>query len=121
MNVGLQRVFDKSEELLHLLNQPFTSGGDEGDEYISKVEKLLQERGELIQSLTIQDATKEEEKMAIRLIDLNKIIESKLDTIKNQVKFDINHMTKKKKTNRKYENSYDGPTADGVFFDKRGV
>ncbi|OLS39031.1 hypothetical protein BTR22_05150 [Alkalihalophilus pseudofirmus] len=121
MSKDLLEIFQKSEELLNHLNNPFVSGGDEGDSYISQLENLLNERGNLIQSNKINIVSAEDKKLAARLMEISIRIEEKVEALKNQVKFDINHMNKKKKTNRKYENPYDGPTTDGVFFDKRGI
>ncbi|MBU8908699.1 flagellar protein [Desertibacillus haloalkaliphilus] len=114
---AVKKLYIVSKQFYDHLQQPFPDE-EARESYIEKVDDFLDKREELMKELP-GDYTEAEKKLGAEIIKLNKRINTRLAQLKQQIQTDINGLKQKKKTGMKYENPYDGPTADGVFFDKK--
>ncbi|MDG5786661.1 flagellar protein [Evansella sp. AB-P1] len=113
----LKEVHEITKELHDHLILEFPK--DEGrEEYIEKIEKLLGMRESLMQQLDRPNG-EEEVMLAQEILEMNKIVNVRMNAAFGVIRMDINSLKKRKQTGLKYENPYDGPTADGVFFDSK--
>lgn len=115
---NLRELYAVSRGLYDHLQEDFPQGDDERDQYIQRVNELLDQREQLMSSLQ-RPAAPAEVKVAQEIFRLNEGIQMKLKTNQQRIQTDINKLTKKRNTGRRYENPYDGPTPDGVFFDSK--
>ncbi|WP_062050187.1 flagellar protein FliT [Bacillus sp. JCM 19034] len=81
----------------------------------------MQKRESLLKKVDGASLSSAERKLGDEIIKLNKQLNEHLEQIQMEIKRDLASLEEKKKTGRKYENPYDGPTSEGIFFDKRGV
>ncbi|MFC0559295.1 hypothetical protein [Halalkalibacter alkalisediminis] len=121
MNQTIHRLVQVSDELLQLLKTLTLADNEQRDEEISKVEKLLEERGAAIAAIDSPAKTAEELAAAKTLVQMNKEIVVNLQRLKAKLKIDMDKMALKKKMNRKYDHPYDMTTNEGAFIDKRDV
>ncbi|PYZ92814.1 flagellar protein [Salipaludibacillus keqinensis] len=92
---------------------------DEGREaYIETIDSYLGKRQALLNQLKRPEG-EEETKLANELIEMNERVNERMQAVQGEIRMDINQLKKRKSTGKKYENPYDGPTADGVFFDSK--
>ncbi|SES38748.1 hypothetical protein [Salipaludibacillus aurantiacus] len=113
----LKELHGITKELHDHLDQPLPE--DDGrEEYIEAIESYLGRRQMLMTGLTRPD-NETDERLATELIEMNKQINSRMNAIQGKIRMDISQLKKRKSTGKKYESPYDGPTADGVFFDSK--
>ncbi|MGJ9384776.1 flagellar protein [Salipaludibacillus sp. CF4.18] len=91
---------------------------DEGrEEYIEVIENYLGERQPLMDKVSQPSGAEEE--FANDVVKMNKEINLKMVAIQAEIRMDLNRLKMRKQTGKKYENPYDGPTSDGIFFDSK--
>ncbi|SDO45189.1 hypothetical protein [Alkalicoccus daliensis] len=115
---NLRELYASTRALYDHLLEDFPKEDEKRDNYIEKVNQLLDQREQLMTSLQ-PPSTSGEKKVAQEIFRLNKEIQEKLKTNQQRIQTDINQLNQKKNTGRRYENPYDGPTPDGVFFDSK--
>lgn len=110
----LNEIFKLTNELNQLLDQSPTDGDREI--YIRKVEKLLEERGEAIESLpkTLND---KQELIVREIYNLQIEIDRKLKRLFKEIEEDLLKTGQKRKFQDKY--NMKPILADGMFLDKR--
>ncbi|WP_416147227.1 flagellar protein [Salipaludibacillus sp. HK11] len=113
----LSSLYQLTKELNDHLTKPLPK--DEGrEEYIETIEAYLSKRQTLMSDLT-RPAGEQETTLANELIEMNQVVNQRMKAVQGLIRVDINQLKKRKTTGKKYENPYDGPTADGVFFDSK--
>lgn len=113
----IKELHQLTEGLLYHLEKQLPK--DEGrEEYIEGIDSFLEKRQKLLDQLTRPEGA-EESRLAAELIEMNKTVNIKLSAVQSRIRSDINQLKKRKNTGKKYENPYNGPTADGVFFDSK--
>lgn len=112
-------IFLVTQKLTLLLEQTMPQQEDDRDEYINTIEELLSDRQHLIEALPQYSPNEAEKQLAKEVVKLNQVIEAKLQLLQQTIKKDMNLFKEKKVKNRLYDSPYDGPTPEGVFFDKR--
>lgn len=106
-----------TEDLHEHLAQPLPK--DKGrEEYIETIDACLVKRETLLTELKRPEGEKETQ-LANELMSMNEVVNQRLKAVQVEIRMDINQLKKRKKTGKKYENPYDGPTTDGVFFDSK--
>lgn len=91
---------------------------DDREEQIEQINKLLEDRQCLLDKLQ-PPFNKEENKLGQQIVQLNKVIDTQLQKIFNEIKVDIKELKVKKEKSTKYSNPYESLSMDGMFFDKR--
>ncbi|OLO38105.1 hypothetical protein BTR23_11965 [Alkalihalophilus pseudofirmus] len=122
--VSIRELYDVTKQLHEYTLNPFHKDDEEkSDAYISSVEELLEQRQAFIEQLQqVKLQVKEEEKeLVAEMMNMNAVIVKKLEANKLLLGKEIGALKVKKAQEKKYNNPYDGPTAEGVFFDKRGL
>ncbi|GAE26538.1 flagellar protein [Halalkalibacter wakoensis JCM 9140] len=114
-------LYLKTDALFQLASQPLPKDHDERDRFIAKVDEMLAERDELIANVNSKQLTEVEKRLGQELLKLNANLQQRLAQIQAEIRANLTDIKQKRETSRKYENPFDGPTSDGVFFDKRGV
>ncbi|MCM3760677.1 flagellar protein [Alkalihalobacillus oceani] len=108
-------------ELVTFVKQPLPEDHDERDAFLVKLDERLQKRESLLKKLDGDSFSPAERKLGDEIIKLNGRLNERLEQIQMEIRKNLADLKEKKKTGRKYENPYDGPTSEGIFFDKRGV
>ncbi|NLY80598.1 MAG: flagellar protein FliT [Lysinibacillus sp.] len=95
--------------------------GDERDSYIESINKLLDERGEVIKALQTEGfQINPEIKTHSTLIQLDKGIRNRLQLVMDEVKKDLKDLQNVKKHERQYMNPYESVRVmDGMYYDKK--
>jgi flagellar protein FliT len=88
------------------------------DALIEKIEKLLEERQVLLNNIR-PPFTDEEHILGKQMMEWNQVIDRRLISLRNDIKRDINGLTKKKTTVQRYSNPYENMQSDGMFYDKK--
>lgn len=105
-----------TKALYRHLQQPLPK--DEGrEDYIETIESYLGKRQPLMDKIARPEG--QDEELANEMITMNQEINARMGAIQAEIRMDLNRLNKRKQTGKKYENPYDGPTADGVFFDSK--
>ncbi|RLQ96782.1 flagellar protein FliT [Falsibacillus albus] len=91
---------------------------DKRDEAIQEIESLINQRDQLLPSIQ-PPFSPDEEKMGKQMVRWNEEIGKNLELIKRLIKRDINGLSKKKTSVRRYMNPYENLQFDGMFYDKR--
>ncbi|RNA67555.1 flagellar protein [Alteribacter keqinensis] len=91
---------------------------DERGAFIERLTDMLEERGEVLAGL--EDYSDEERAVLKEAVDMNSLIEERLQEELRHIKMDMNELKRKKTTGRRYENPYgeSGPV-DGAFIDRK--
>ena len=110
-----EQLFNVTKQLVDQLRMPLPK--EEREQYIEKLELLLDERGELIKQFDGQ-LDEDKRQLAQELVSWNKEINERLQANMNIIKIDINKLKKQKQTGVKYENPYEA-SVDGIFIDKK--
>jgi flagellar protein FliT len=85
---------------------------------IGKIEKLLEERQVLLENIR-PPFTSEEHVLGKQMMEWNQVIDRTLISLRNDIKRDMNGLTKKKTTVQRYSNPYENMQHDGMFYDKK--
>jgi flagellar protein FliT len=112
----VQQVFDLTTKLINELQ--VLQRDELRDEQIERVEKLLQEREDLLQFVQ-PPYNVEEQRIGKEMVQLNTVVMEGLAQLKNEVKVDIQNLNKQKQHGQKYRNPYGNISIDGMFLDKR--
>lgn len=113
----LSDLYQITKELFEHLTKPLPK--DEGrEEYIERIDTYLGKRETLLNELEMPEG-EQAKTFAIELIEMNQQINLRLKAVQDEIRMDINQLKKRKTTGKKYENPYEGPTMDGVFFDSK--
>lgn len=102
----------------HLTNIPET---DNRDEYIEKINSMLDERGQLIEQMN-NDGFKidQNNKSHIMLIELDKGIKERLTKVMKSIQDDLKTLQIAKKNEKQYTDPYSGiQVMDGRYYDKK--
>ncbi|QKS72307.1 hypothetical protein FLK61_37370 [Paenalkalicoccus suaedae] len=110
-------IYKGTQELHAHLSKPMPTD-DTRDTYIETVTDMLAAREELLVGVE-PPSNDDEEVVAKEIVEMNKVIQMKLKIFQGIIQQDINKLKHRKKSGQKYENPYDGPTTDGIFFDSK--
>lgn len=110
------KLHEKTEQLKSCLAQGMPSR--HRDEYIERVQTLLDDRQKLFDQLPIT-YTKEEKKLGAEIISMNKEIDQQLKRQAKVLKDELEQFQRKKKRSQQYANPYAQISVDGMFFDKK--
>lgn len=117
---------DLSNEILQVstkLNQLLETipSGEDRTSFISEINQLLDERGELVEKLKNESFQYDESNnVHVTLLELDKSIRKRLDTVFDAVKTDIMNLNNSKKHEMQYINPYASvQVMDGRYYDKR--
>jgi flagellar protein FliT len=117
----VKELYVATSSLYQFALEPLPEDEDARDQFIARIDKQLASRETLIVKIDRASLTEGEKKLGDELVKLNEKLNVRLSVIRSDIQANLTELKVKKQTGRKYENPYDGPTADGVFFDKRGV
>ncbi|KEF40305.1 Flagellar protein FliT [Schinkia azotoformans MEV2011] len=92
---------------------------DNREEQIERINKLLEDRQNLLDMRLQPPFNEEENKLGQRMVQLNQVIDSQLQKILADIKMDIKELKVKKAKSTMYSNPYESLSMDGMFFDKR--
>ncbi|RKQ12841.1 flagellar protein FliT [Ureibacillus endophyticus] len=95
--------------------------GEKRDEFIQEADRQLDERGKIIELLG-QDGFQlnPQNKVHLMLIELDKGILERLDTLKEEIKKDMKILQSSKKNEKQYLNPYSSVRVmDGMYYDKK--
>lgn len=113
--MALQEIYDQTVELDELIKG---YEREDRDAFIEKLQQLLDARETLLKKLP--DHCSDSDRQIGRKIELmNQRINQTLQSIKQEITFDMSQFRHRKKTVNRYRNPYSGPTRDGMFLDKR--
>ncbi|UFT98539.1 hypothetical protein KO561_15245 [Radiobacillus kanasensis] len=113
----LEHLLDLTKTLHEAVSK--SVNGDQREGLIGTITELIDKREVIIQNVK-PPFTNEESKMGKKLVEIDKEIEAKLQSIFYQVKSDISTLKEKKKSNTKYTNPYKQlSNHDGMFMDHR--
>jgi flagellar protein FliT len=118
---AIKELFLQTQALFELANQPFPKDDEEREQLIAKLDQGLEEREGLITKIDAATLSEPEKRLGQELVKLNKRFNERMEQIRAEIRANISEVKMKKVQARKYENPYEGPTSDGIFFDKRGV
>ncbi|MCM3714647.1 flagellar protein [Halalkalibacter oceani] len=117
----IKTLYLQTEALFSFVNDPFPKKDEEREAFLAELDQRLDEREKLIAQVDRSSLNEAEQKLGAELIKLNKRLMNRLEQLKQEIRMNLTELQTKKATNRKYENPYEGPGSDGIFFDKRGV
>ncbi|WP_100405447.1 flagellar protein [Bacillus solitudinis] len=117
----VKELYFETKALNEFAGQPFPKEDDERDAFIEKLNADIEKREGLIEQVNVDDLNDGEKKLGQEIVKLNQVLNKRLEQIHQEIRANLTQLKEKKNTGRKYENPYEGPTTDGVFFDKRGV
>ncbi|TWI59963.1 flagellar protein [Halalkalibacter nanhaiisediminis] len=118
---AVKELYLQTKELLDFINEPFPKDDDARDQYIAQLDERLVKREPFIKQVDEDSLSDAEKQLGQELIKLNQQLTKRMEQVRTEIQGNLNQLKAKKATSRKYENPYDGPSTDGVFFDKRGV
>jgi flagellar protein FliT len=113
----VQSCFEITKELWEILTAP-NSGEKNRDEAIERIENLIEKREGLLKDIQPPFSEMEEE-LGQQIVKMNKVIDQKLSILREEIKRDMNSITKKKTNVKKYTNPYESLQQDGVYYDKK--
>jgi len=95
--------------------------GNERDDFIEEINRQLDERGKVLELLKTEDLQVDPaNKIHAMLIELDKGIRERLDTIMQEVKLDMKNLQTAKKNEKQYSNPYSSVRVmDGMYYDKK--
>lgn len=109
----VKRFYDVTLKLIS-----FLEAAKDRDEKISVVEQLLEERQDLMTSMS-PPYSEDEKEIGAQLLKLNQKLTALLEKEKLLIQKDIKGLSVKKQSTNKYVNPYQSMAVDGVFYDKR--
>lgn len=111
---SMQNFYDATNQLIALLKQEKIDRVVQ----IEKVQSLLNQREEILQSIQ-PPFSQQEQEIGKQLVNLNQQVEHLLQIKKLDIMKDIKQLHIQKTSNQKYTNPYESLAIDGVFYDKR--
>ncbi|WP_181917265.1 flagellar protein FliT [Virgibacillus dokdonensis] len=113
----LTSLYDTTQHLHDLLQQEIEP--KERESIISKVNDLIEKRGEQMNALK-PPFSEEEKATAKKIMQLNKLIEHGMLLLFDDLKVELRQMKKQKQSNRKYIHPYETIQArDGIYLDRK--
>lgn len=112
---SISQFFQRSKELKSILEEKIIP--EQRDSMIQRVEKLLFERQQILNSLT--DPSTFDESIKLELVTLEKEIETLMKNHKEKIKHDLKILQLKKQKENQYTNPYENLSIDGMFLDKK--
>ncbi len=88
------------------------------DVTIEQIDSLLEKRQTLLGTIKAP-FSEEEQSLGKQMMSWNKEIDSKLLSLRAEIKRDMNGLNKKKTSAQKYSNPYESIQFDGMFYDKK--
>lgn len=115
----IKELLQVSAKLYQLLTN--VPKGAERDQYIEKINTLLDERGEIINTLKTQNFQLNKEiKLHTMLIELDLGIRERLQLVMEAVKKDMRDLQNAKKNEHQYMNPYSNVRImDGMYYDRK--
>lgn len=118
MTITAGDLYRKSIELLeHLIN--YEQQKHDRDAYIEDLNEYIDQRERIIENLQQADGIPEKDKWAARVVETEKEIKQRLDTVLSDLRKDREIIKKKKQKNRSYAQPFQGVSKDGMFLDQR--
>ncbi|MBU9722276.1 MULTISPECIES: flagellar protein [Bacillaceae] len=114
----LKAVHTLTKGLYDHLQKPMPKDEDDRDAYIETMNDMLEKREQLIPHVS-RPQNEDEEKLGQDIVAMNKVVNQKIAAAQGLIRMDITKLQQRKETGKKYESPYEGPTADGVFFDSK--
>ncbi|WNF36571.1 hypothetical protein RJD24_19450 [Bacillaceae bacterium IKA-2] len=111
----VKELYDLTKELCEFLETSLPK--EDREPYIEMVESLLQKREELVSGLK-EPSDRQEQEMALSIVEWNKTIQQQLASYLAVIKADMNKLKLQKQTGMKYENP-NTTQPDGFFIDKK--
>lgn len=111
----IAQLYEATKQLLDHLSHSFPK--EHREDYIDRLESLLQSRQQLIEAYRSDSSGVDQEKTEA-IVNWNKEINKKLNLYLGQIKLDMNKLKQQKKMGMKYDNPYNAQP-DGFFFDKK--
>ncbi|TQR17387.1 flagellar protein FliT [Psychrobacillus vulpis] len=104
--------------LVHLDTIP---SEDKRDEFIERIEVLLDERENFIRVLSnLKEFNLENDTLKDRVIELDKDVINRLNKVMSVIKGDISELQQMKRREKSYSNPYAATqTIDGIYFDNK--
>ncbi|MED3645773.1 flagella biosynthesis regulatory protein FliT [Halalkalibacterium halodurans] len=116
---SLEQLSQLTNDLYAKVHAPLDSNHDLREKQMENIEQLLKERA-LVMEMGLERPKDQKSKQIVREILMkSQAIQEKLAEMSGLIHQEINQFKQKKQMNRKYDLPYDGPTVEGVFFDKR--
>lgn len=113
MNAALQSVFRVTQSLFEIVRK-----ANNEDEDIAEIERLLDEREQLLPQIEAP-ATDEEREVAQHILKMNEAIERKLAHLLAQIQKNQRQLELSRTSVKAYLNPYENQVVDGVFLDKK--
>ncbi|USK69958.1 flagellar protein FliT [Peribacillus asahii] len=111
---ALQDFYELTQQLIVLLKHEKSERAVQ----IEKIQQLLDQREELLNSIQ-PPFSEQEQELGKQLVALNKQVEHLLQIEKLDIMKDMKQLQVQKKSNQKYTNPYESLAIDGIFYDKR--
>lgn len=114
-----QQLLQLSAKLFQLLET--NPNGDERDAFLEEVDRLLEQRGQVLEALRDENYQLDKEnKVHGLLIELDKGIRDRLDLVMQAVKKDMKNLQMAKQKEKEYINPYSSVhVLDGKYYDKK--
>lgn len=112
---AVQACYVLTEELITTLKQV---SSEHRDSTIEKMQELLSKREQLLPMIK-PPFSEQEVLVGKQLIQQQHELDQLLLKVKRDIQKDINGLTKKKTSVRRYTNPYENMQTDGFFYDKR--
>ncbi|WP_246942733.1 flagellar protein FliT [Bacillus pinisoli] len=113
----IQEIYDLTNRLYQLVSST-KKNDNQRDVVIEQIEELLSERQLLLEDLDGFFSAKDHQ-IGKEIVNMNKIIDEKLDYLKSLIQSDLINIKRQKVSNEKYINPYKNLSTDGTFFDKK--
>lgn len=113
----LNKLLQNSEELLKLLSGTLPEG-EESEEMMNKLHRLLDER-QLIINRVSKPKGEEQQALAKKVVAMQQQINGLMEKHKGSLSVKLNKMKNRKVKTRKYSNPYDKVDTDGMFLDHK--
>ncbi len=118
---AVKELYLQTKALIEFVEAPFPKGDDERDQFLAELDERLAKREPFIKQVDGQSLSEAEKQLGQELVTLNLQLTKRMEQLRMEIQGNLIQLETKKATSRKYENPYDGPSTDGIFFDKRGV
>lgn len=113
----LEKLYQITCQLKELLDQDVTAKNRE--EIIQQMTELIDQRGELMKSIS-PPYTKEESEMGRKVLELNGFIQEKMNALFNELKLEMKQVKQQRQSKQRYVNPYqDVQVMDGMFLDSK--
>lgn len=112
----VKQLYLETSALVNFVDH-FPTKEEEREQFFVELDERLAKRDHLIKQIDAQSLTENEKKLGHELLKLNNHLTERMGKIRTSIRRNITELEMKKETGLKYENPYDGPSSDGIFFD----